>query len=80
MDLGLMKFWLKFLKYPFNISPFFFSFSRKKNITIILAHIAHPLQSEAVAAGLSFSFVCCNFQLLLKPSMSMFFLFFSVVC
>ena len=74
MDLGLMKFLLKSLKYPFNISPFF-SFSRKKNIAIILADIARPLQSEAAATCLSFSFVCCNFRLLLKPSMSIFFFF-----
>ena len=80
MGLGLMKFLLKSLKYPFNIS-LFFSFSRKK---IYCHSIVHTLQSEATAAGLAFSFVYCNFWLLLKPSMSIsiffFFFFFSVVC
>ena len=37
MNLALMKFLLKPLKYPFNISPFF-SHSAVKNIAIILAH------------------------------------------
>ena len=65
MDLGLMKFLLKSLKYPFNISPFF-SFSHKKIQLSFLHNIIRPLQSEA--AGLSFSIVCCKTLFLLTSS------------
>ena len=71
---------VKIPKIPSLISVLFFSFSCKKIQLSFLHDIVRPLQSEATAASLSFSFVCYNFRLLLKPSMSIFFFFFSVVC
>ena len=68
---------IKIPKIPLYYQPFFFSFSSKKIQLSFLHDIVRPLQSEAATTGLSFSFVCCNFRLLLKPSMSFF--FFSVV-
>ena len=75
MDLGLMKFLLEPLNTPLILA--LFSHSIVKKIQLSFLHvIARSLQSEATTASLSFSSVCYNFRLLLKPSMSFFFFYF----
>ena len=68
---------VKIPKIPLQYQPFFSHSAVKK---YSYHSIVRSLQSEAAAAGLAFSFVCYNFRLLLKPSMCIFFFFFSVVC
>ena len=86
MDLGLMKFLLKSLKYPFNISPFF-SFSRQK-IQLSFLHIL-PFLCKVKLLSLVFLFllsaaifgycsnqVCLSFSFSFRLFASLFFLFF----
>ena len=78
MDLGLMKFLLKSLKYP--LLALFFSFSRKKysyrsdTVLIVLSKV------KLLLLVFLFLLSAAIFGYLLKPSMSIFFFFFSIVC
>ena len=86
MDLGLMKFLLKSLKYPFNISPFF-SFSHKKiqlsflHMLLVLCKVKLlPLVFLFLLSAAIFGYcsnqVCLSFSFSFRLFASLFFFFF----
>ena len=91
MNLGLMKFLLKSLKYPFNINLFFFSFSRKKNKAIILAQYCPSSTKWSCCRWCFFIFyffaaifrycsnqVCLSFSFSFRLFASLFFILFFI--
>ena len=86
MDLGLMKFLLKPLKYPFNISPFF-SFSHKKiqlsflHMLLVLCKVKLlPLVFLFLLSAAIFGYcsnqVCLSFSFSFRLFASFFFFFY----